>query len=35
MNAPRQPGLAAYFYSRDVGRVRRVADALDYRMVGV
>jgi succinate-semialdehyde dehydrogenase/glutarate-semialdehyde dehydrogenase len=28
-------GLAAYFYSRDVGRVWRVAEALDYGMVGV
>jgi succinate-semialdehyde dehydrogenase / glutarate-semialdehyde dehydrogenase len=28
-------GLAAYFYSRDVGRVMRVAEALEYGMVGV
>ncbi|NVK24944.1 MAG: NAD-dependent succinate-semialdehyde dehydrogenase [Gammaproteobacteria bacterium] len=28
-------GLAAYFYSRDVGRVWRVAEALDFGMVGV
>ena len=28
-------GLAAYFYSRDVGRVWRVAEALEYGMVGV
>jgi succinate-semialdehyde dehydrogenase/glutarate-semialdehyde dehydrogenase len=28
-------GLAAYFYSRDLGRVWRVAEALDYGMVGV
>jgi len=28
-------GLAAYFYSRDVGRCWRVAEALDYGMVGV
>ncbi len=28
-------GLAAYFYSRDVGRVWRVSEALDYGMVGV
>jgi succinate-semialdehyde dehydrogenase/glutarate-semialdehyde dehydrogenase len=28
-------GLAAYFYSRDVGRVFRVAEALEYGMVGV
>ncbi len=28
-------GLAAYFYSRDVGRVTRVAEALQYGLVGV
>jgi succinate-semialdehyde dehydrogenase / glutarate-semialdehyde dehydrogenase len=28
-------GLAAYFYSRDIGRVFRVAEALEYGMVGV
>tara|TARA_R110002126_G_scaffold97190_17_gene226790 strand:+ start:7600 stop:9060 length:1461 start_codon:yes stop_codon:yes gene_type:complete len=28
-------GLAAYFYSRDIGRVWRVAEALQYGMVGV
>jgi len=28
-------GLASYFYSRDVGRVWRVAEALEYGMVGV
>lgn len=28
-------GLAAYFYGRDVGRIFRVADALEYGMVGV
>lgn len=28
-------GLAAYFYSRDVGRVWRVADALEYGIVGI
>jgi len=28
-------GLAAYFYSRDIGRVWKVAEALDYGMVGV
>ncbi len=27
-------GLAAYFYARDVGRVVRVSEALDYGMVG-
>ncbi len=30
-----QYGLAAYFYGRDVGRIFRVADALEYGMVGV
>ena len=28
-------GLAAYFYSRDVGRIFRVGEALEYGMVGV
>ncbi len=28
-------GLAAYFYSRDVGRIFRVAEELEYGMVGV
>ncbi|TCP10324.1 succinate-semialdehyde dehydrogenase/glutarate-semialdehyde dehydrogenase [Crenobacter luteus] len=28
-------GLAAYFFSRDIGRVWRVAEALEYGMVGV
>ena len=28
-------GLAAYFYSRDIGRIWRVAEALDYGMVGI
>jgi succinate-semialdehyde dehydrogenase/glutarate-semialdehyde dehydrogenase len=28
-------GLAAYFYSRDVGRVFRVAEALEYGIIGV
>ena len=28
-------GLAAYFYSRDIGRVWRVAEALDYGIVGI
>lgn len=28
-------GLAAYFYARDVGRVWRVAEKLEYGMVGV
>jgi succinate-semialdehyde dehydrogenase/glutarate-semialdehyde dehydrogenase len=28
-------GLAAYFYARDVGRVWRVADGLEYGMVGI
>jgi succinate-semialdehyde dehydrogenase / glutarate-semialdehyde dehydrogenase len=30
-----QYGLASYFYSRDVGRVLRVTEALEYGMVGV
>ena len=28
-------GLAAYFYSRDIGRIWRVAEALEYGIVGV
>ena len=28
-------GLAAYFYSRDLARVLRVSEALEYGMVGV
>ena len=28
-------GLASYFYSRDVGRVFRVGEALEYGMVGI
>ena len=28
-------GLAGYFYSRDIGRVWRVAEALEYGMVGI
>ncbi|WP_321783347.1 NAD-dependent succinate-semialdehyde dehydrogenase [Paraburkholderia sp. J94] len=28
-------GLASYFYSRDLGRVWRVAEALEYGMVGI
>jgi succinate-semialdehyde dehydrogenase/glutarate-semialdehyde dehydrogenase len=28
-------GLAAYFYSSDIARVWRVAEALDYGMVGI
>jgi len=28
-------GLAAYFYTRDVGRIFRVAEALEYGIVGV
>lgn len=30
-----QFGLASYFYSRDVGRIWRVSEALEYGMVGV
>jgi succinate-semialdehyde dehydrogenase/glutarate-semialdehyde dehydrogenase len=28
-------GLACYFYSRDVGRVWRVAEGLEYGIVGI
>jgi succinate-semialdehyde dehydrogenase/glutarate-semialdehyde dehydrogenase len=28
-------GLAAYFYARDVGRIFRVSEALEYGMVGI
>jgi succinate-semialdehyde dehydrogenase/glutarate-semialdehyde dehydrogenase len=28
-------GLAAYFYGRDVGRIWRVAEALEYGIVGI
>jgi len=28
-------GLAAYFYGRDLGRVWRVAESLEYGMVGI
>jgi succinate-semialdehyde dehydrogenase / glutarate-semialdehyde dehydrogenase len=28
-------GLAAYFYSRDIGRVWRIAESLEYGMVGI
>ncbi|PIT75287.1 NAD-dependent succinate-semialdehyde dehydrogenase [Limnohabitans sp. B9-3] len=28
-------GLASYFYSRDVGRIYRVSEALEYGMVGI
>ncbi len=30
-----QYGLAAYFYSRDVGRIWRVAEALEYGIIGI
>lgn len=30
-----ESGLAAYFYSRDIGRCWRVAEALEYCMVGI
>jgi succinate-semialdehyde dehydrogenase/glutarate-semialdehyde dehydrogenase len=30
-----QYGLASYFYARDIGRVWRVAEALEYGMVGI
>ena len=28
-------GLASYFYTRDIGRVWRVAEALEYGIVGI
>jgi len=28
-------GLAGYFYSRDIGRIYRVAEALEYGMIGI
>jgi succinate-semialdehyde dehydrogenase/glutarate-semialdehyde dehydrogenase len=28
-------GLAAYFYTRDIGRAWRVGEALEYGMVGI
>ncbi len=28
-------GLAAYFYSRDIGRIWRVAEGLEYGIVGI
>ena len=28
-------GLAAYFYARDIGRIWRVAEALEYGIVGI
>ena len=28
-------GLAAYFYARDVGRIWRVSEALEYGIVGI
>jgi succinate-semialdehyde dehydrogenase/glutarate-semialdehyde dehydrogenase len=28
-------GLASYFYARDIGRVWRVAEALEYGIVGI
>jgi succinate-semialdehyde dehydrogenase/glutarate-semialdehyde dehydrogenase len=28
-------GLASYFYSRDIGRIYRVAEGLEYGMVGI
>ena len=30
-----ESGLASYFYSRDIGRIFRVGEALEYGMVGV
>ncbi len=31
----RQFGLASYFYSRDIGRIWKIAEALEFGMVGV
>jgi succinate-semialdehyde dehydrogenase/glutarate-semialdehyde dehydrogenase len=28
-------GLASYFYTRDIGRIFRVGEALEYGMVGI
>jgi succinate-semialdehyde dehydrogenase/glutarate-semialdehyde dehydrogenase len=28
-------GLAAYFYSRDIGRIWRTAEAIEYGIVGI
>ena len=28
-------GLASYFYSRDIGRIFRIAEALEYGIVGI
>ena len=28
-------GLASYFYSRDIGRIFRVAEALEYGIIGI
>lgn len=28
-------GLASYFYARDIGRILRVRDGLEYGMVGI
>ena len=28
-------GLAAYFYSRDIGRIFRVSEQLEYGIVGI
>ena len=28
-------GLASYFFSRDIGRIWRVSEALEYGMVGI
>jgi len=30
-----ESGLASYFYSRDIARVWRIAEALEYGMVGI
>ena len=28
-------GLAAYFYSRDIGRIWRLSEALEFGMIGI
>ena len=35
MSNETESGLASYFYTRDIGRVWRVAEALEYGMVGI
>ena len=35
MSNDTESGLAAYFYTRDIARVWRVAEALEYGIVGI